>query len=77
MNIKYDITLICKKIKYFYGFIIIVIILKFIVLVIFCFYLKTSPNNIGYLKNNLTIQPSCPLKFEKIKNGEINTHNLN
>lgn len=75
MNIKYDITLICKKIKYFCGFIII--ILKFIVLVIFCFYLKTSPNNIGYLKNNLTIQPSCPLKFEKIKNGEINTHNLN
>ena len=77
MNIKYDITLICQKIKYFCGFIIIVIILKFIVLVIFCFYLKTSPNNIGYLKNNLTIQPSCPLKFEKIKNGEINTHNLN
>ena len=75
MNIKYDITLICQKIKYFCGFIII--ILKFIVLVIFCFYLKTSPNNIGYLKNNLTIQPSCPLKFEKIKNGEINTHNLN
>lgn len=63
MNIKYDITLICKKIKYFYGFIIIVIILKFIVLVIFCFYLKTSPNNIGYLKNKLNNSTILPIKI--------------
>ena len=63
MNIKYDITLICQKIKYFYGFIIIVIILKFIVLVIFCFYLKTSPNNIGYLKNKLNNSTILPIKI--------------
>lgn len=61
MNIKYDITLICKKIKYFCGFIII--ILKFIVLVIFCFYLKTSPNNIGYLKNKLNNSTILPIKI--------------
>ena len=67
MNIKYDITLICQKIKYFCGFIIIiiiiVIILKFIVLVIFCFYLKTSPNNIGYLKNKLNNSTILPIKI--------------